>query len=229
MVKPGIELRWGEGFESPQKRATIRSLLETSVELTRDGLTEFQIGLTDRKRVVIHNLNRPSCLAETPTPKTIHLYLRPYLMAETEINSFRISGILFHELVHSVRMETYQPNSSLEFAATEGLAYVADRKFSDSLYSMFDRPKYGIGLVGRVAMMPEIIRRQYRRDFIKAATPDEGTSNDVYKEWILDGIPKFPLGKGVVVGIDAVSKHIQAGREIADLIDLPTNEVLAVA
>ena len=226
MANPGIELRWGVGFDSPDERALVQPLLQTALEITRDGLAELQLDVTDRKRVVVHQLKVADRVADASTSKTIGLYLRPTMMEQTELNSFWISNLMLHEIVHCMRMERYAITSSSEIAATEGLAYVADRQFKNSLYRSYGRKEYGIGLVGRIAMIPPVILRQYRQGFLRATRPHQEICEEVNQEWILDTVPYYFVGKGVMVGIDAVSRHVAAGRQIADLIHLPTSEVL---
>jgi hypothetical protein len=120
-------------------------------------------------------------------------------------------------------METFSPANMMEFAATEGLAYNAEKRFRVDIAPWY-RAK---GIVAAVGEFSEEKIRALREPFLEEFGDRQGWDWQEHGEWHRR-VYKWGLNRAELVGIHAVSQQVGAGVEVASLLDLPAAEVLRV-
>jgi hypothetical protein len=239
MTSPGIEIRWGsydnynEGtfkIVDPEQRAALRPKLRRAIGMTHEGLEDHDITLTEKKYLDVYRVKpfyRYGSLAATPTSKTMWLFLRPHQLYGHIDVGFMAHSIL-HEIIHAIRQEKIPVDTIGEMTATEGLAYVADYLFYERApiwqYSKYaNRPP----VVERVAALPksDIDRRLER---LRGAL-NEDWSGQEGEPWMKPRKESVRgMGEVDILGIAAVYRQVKAGREISEMLHLPTSEVLGL-
>lgn len=227
MAAPGIELRWGSGFQNKHERDKMRETLKVATEFAAHGLEKFGISITDSKRLVVHRVppGESSVFGSATTSKTMHLFLKEKDIARSQrVNDLLRTCTIFHELVHCQRFEFAPLDNMLERAATEGLAYNAEYLFRSDLAPWYRWP----GVVRKIGAMATDEIEPIRGSFIEAATKlGSWDDEEAYDNW-MGAAYRHRISKGEIVGIHAVSRQLQAGRTIAELLILPATAILNV-
>lgn len=225
MTAPGIELRWGGGFEEKESRGAVRGDLKTCSEIAVAGLKRFGLELRDRKYLVAHRLaaGERGVYGYTSASKTLHVNVREKSQEYSpRRKEMAIAGTLFHELVHCLRLETTPYDNLLEVAATEGLAYNLEFLFRRETSPWYRWP----GVVQKIQAMPKEDIETIRKSFFAIAMNPDSWTDELHREWI-GKTYRHKMGKGEIVGIEAVYRQLVAEREIPELMKLPATVLLA--
>ena len=229
MSEPGIEFRWGKGYEDPRQREQVRPTLEISREIIHDAITDLGIILTQRRRITICMPERGKPYAETTPRNVIYIRVHPHHLRLTELNVARLSGGGVHELFHPERDKVVARDNALEHVASEGFCYNAELSVYGLMHAYgMSGNKLDRNVVGAVRAMPATLRRGIRSDFLRAALAPQAGSETTQDQLIAMPLAGHWLSKGEVTAIDAVAEHREAGREIYEMMSWPTRDLLGI-
>lgn len=233
MATPGIEIRWGSGFEKQKQREAVRQNLKAAIAMALEGLIELGLPLDNNKRMVVHRVKKVGPQGDyygsATTKNTMHLHIPSEVKWRTQkmCTLMDACGIV-HELVHCQRMGVTPNDSLYERAATEGLAYNAEYAFRAN-----KAPWYRLnGVVNKIAALDSESLTNIRYPFMAIGAQEQAQSRQapigVYDEWV-EATHLFAVGKAEIVGIDMVTKRLRGGEELGRLIRLPATELLEAA
>jgi hypothetical protein len=230
MSAPGIELRWGQGFEQkPRKRERVRPYIRQAIDLAEEGLYEIGLQPSDRKYIVIDQAGPNEKWRGQAKGKTCHINLTPNEAKSAKIDTVWLAAFVFHELVHLVHEEYVPGNGMLEHASSEGLANVAQYNFVNGLLYQRGRKGPPHRVVEKIRAMPKRDANRLELEFWKASARPDSWSDENIEEWFGRFRPPVNFPKGATVGILAVSKQLKQGWDIAELVTLPPDQVLDAA
>ncbi|HSX27656.1 MAG TPA: hypothetical protein VLG25_02645 [Patescibacteria group bacterium] len=227
MATPGIELRWGYGFDDrPRKREIFRPYIREGLELAIEGLDEMGFSIEDRKYLIVDQVTPDIKHKAEASGKTCHIFLTKGEIQRKRIDVVWLASAIFHELVHLVHNDYVETEGLLYHAAGEGIAYTAEYYFVNELLARSGRLGPQKRVVERVKSMPKSETNKLEAEFWKASA--KPYTYDNFTEWF-NKPTNLRICKGEVVGVSAVARQLRNGAEIAELIHLPPHEVLDVA
>lgn len=219
MANPEIEIAWGGGQWRPVDRRACRPAVAVALSLASDGLDYFGIECQAPKRAEVCRVGRryPDSGASSDA-KNFELYIQHNpVIKRRKVERFTpfIASTSFHEIVHCVRYEAVPEDTLLEICASEGIAHVAESQFDKILLSPSElspqrTPEWDTGL---------------QAELLEAMALDEGEP-DSYEAWFDNSGSLVYPPAGVSLGVLAVQRKVDAGYEIADIITMPTEEIL---
>ncbi len=230
MSTPGIELRWGHGFEENlRKREIVRPFINEAFELAGEGIDELGLSLSGRKYVVIDQKEPNDRWNGEAQGKTCHLLINREDIKRRRIDTVWLAAFLCHELVHLAHEEYVKEDGMLIHAAAEGIAHIAQYDFANTLLESRGRKGPTLRYVEKIRALPKREAAKLELDFWKASAKPGADEFDNLVKWFRQ-FPR-PLGfpKGAAFGIIAVTRQLNQGREISELVSLPPEEVLDVA
>lgn len=231
MSTPGIELRWGDGFEGkPRKCEAVRPFVRDAIELAEEELYNLGIPLDERKYVVVDQAPPGEVdRAYAVGSKTCHLLLSAAEARRGRFDTIWRATDLLHEFVHLTHFQHGNGFAMLDHAASEGLAYIAQANFFDRLLAENNRSGPPHRIVRKVLSQPKRDLRQLEADFWKASARPDANSMDNMDKWFTK-CPR-PLGfpRGATFGVFAVSRQLKIGWEIPELITMSPYDVLDAA
>lgn len=156
-------------------------------------------------------------------PNTFHVYLQSGSRWRTQrMQHMQVACAVVHEMVHCKRMEHEPFDSLFELAATEGLAYNTEYLFRRNL-----APWYRVnGVVNKIKAMPNEELLNMKGQFMNAEDTRGAISQESWNEWYAAHL--YLMCKPEIIGIDAVTRQLASGKQLAELIVLPATVLLDV-
>jgi hypothetical protein len=230
MSAPGIELRWGRGFEEnkPRKRDFFRHFIREAIDLAVEGIDDVGLSFSDRKYMVVDQVGPKEKWKGEALGKTCHIYLRSAEIQRKRVDTVWLAANIFHELVHLIHYEHVNEDvGMIEMAALEGVAYVADYDFANSLLARNGRTGPPHRAVEKIRSIPKRDLHKIEFQFWKdSSKPDENSNLD---RWFYRSPRPFCVPRGAIVGVSAVSRQVERGWSIPELVELPPHNVLDAA
>jgi len=189
-----------------------------------EGMTYFDLSLTDRKSAVFHSVpNSFSYYGETVNSKRTDYFLRP-AASRGRLDYLFWARTVFHELAHARRQERIALTTIGEAAAGDGVCYVGDYLFA----RVSEMPAVKSGeVVERVADLPEsqieLLRERIATDY--QADPWEGEQAERWGA----RFPGLPITIAEVAGIAGSIRYLEAGRRLRDALWAPAGRLLGIA
>lgn len=223
MANPEIEIAWGGGQWRPVDRRACRDSVSTALALANDGLDLFGIEYHVPKRARICRVARgfPGS-GESSGSRNLDLYI-PHnpLIKRRKVERYipHLATTGFHEVLHCVRSEVINKEETLrDTCASEGIAHIAEARFIKLLLPANEQDS--------MVVPPWDIELQ--AELLDVMDMDEGEPYS-YDAWFDNlGTDIYPAA-GVSLGVLAVQRKVDAGYEIADIITMPTEEILDLA
>ena len=233
MSVPGVELRWGHGFiDKPRNREVVRPFVNEALELAKEGIYDLGLEFGDRKYVVIDkSASNPKFRGEAGG-KTSHIYIKPEELRRRYIDTVWMSAYMVHELVHLVHdeyLELVEDKDMLVYAAAEGIAQIAQHNFANEVLHRNGRRGPPYRIVEKILSLPKREKSRLEFEFWKASAKPDSRSEQNHYEWFHRFAPPLRFPRGATVGVIAVARHMSQGRDIAELVTLPPEDVLDVA
>lgn len=231
MSAPGIELRWGYGFEGkPRNIERVRPLVRSVIGLALEGLDDMGLSIDERKYVVVEKGSlKKEKYRGGAKGKTCHITIQPQELRGWRTDEIWLSAFLLHELVHLIHGEYVPDEGLVDLAASEGIAHIAQYDFANTLLKQNGMKGPPHRLVEKIRRLPRPMQRNLELEFWKASSRPDANSNEAFVEWFDRFAPPLRYHKGVTIGVLAVTRQMKAGVDIAELITMPPHEVLDAA
>lgn len=232
-------MRWGGGKWPTSFKRAASPWVGSAIGITQDALDYFDLAYEDPKVVTVwcvsRNWNDGTATAEGTGD--IELYL-PYNLLKRKKVGRHVSGLaltVFHEAVHCVREEAVAQNNLLERVVTEGVASAGERLLAHALFTPEEIANHASEFSGNIDPKTEAALLDHLMDdaAYEAYLSECGDPNsdeiidDIYRAWF-DGSDPTVLGAGNILGITAVSRLIDAGVPYAEIVSLPTEDILTL-
>lgn len=228
MPTPGIERRWGYGFDQkPRKCEIVRPFVREALKLTKEGLEDLELEINDRKYVWIEQRDACDKWAGGARGKTANVSIPAVEVRRRRVDVVWLASYMLHEVVHLIHNDYVPGQGMLETAASEGLAHIAQYDFANELLYRAGRRGPPHRLVEKVRALPKREINKLESEFWKASA--RPYTEERFEDWFSRYAPPVGYPRGVVVGVSAVLRQLNQGYEIPELIQLPADEVLDVA
>jgi hypothetical protein len=227
------EISWlGTGW-SRGKRTYAKPYVECATGLAVDWITQTGIPSTAGKKVLQVAMAGSSCNTSGTCgdSEQVQLHLPIRAVKHRKLGAFqdKIPPTVVHEFMHSLRYERYpaQQASLAEYAASEGIAYVAESLFESALLG--DRATHVMSYI------PELHDEQYQALVDQLVLSGAGFAPMAYldesyiDQWFSPVDARVYTTYLEVVGVNAVMNLVAAGASMNELIDLPAEEILGQA
>lgn len=228
MSSPGLELRWGYGFGyKPRKQEIFRPYVRSAIDFALEGMDEIGLPITERKYLWLEQRDPKEKWAGGATGKSCNVSVTPEEIRRRRIDIIWLAANILHELVHVVHGEYNHDYNMLDVAASEGIAYIAQYNFANELLFRHGRVGPPHRMVEKIRELPKRELNKMEAEFWKACA--KPYSEEVFNDWFSRQPRPLRIARGVIVGVSAVSRQLEMGWEIPELVALPPHEVLDVA
>ena len=232
MANPGIELRWGDGFQFQNRREWMRPVAKAAIAQAHERLEELEISWQLPKRVFVHQMTPDNkTYGEAPAKSTCHVLITPAERRRQRVDKEYFAGTIFHELLHCIYYENHESSKGtpMNMAANEGLAYVADYDFITGLLRKSGRKGPPNRMIEQLTAAPPNKLKRITNEFFEDCLENGLKDGAVYDKWFAKTVRPYKVTMGEIVGINIVSKLVEEGWDTSDLLQQSPEVVLAAA
>lgn len=232
MQAPSIEMRWGGGKWPNNIKKAVRPWVYAAIGITGDSLSHWGVSFDEPKQVTVFCVgDKYPDLGSAEGVSDVELYL-PYKMTKRRKlgrHLIPLALTVLHETVHCIREESVPQNNLLERAASEGIASWAEHVFASELLSAEEIEIHGCDLTQLLPLKNErdqLMHLHSDAAFEDAFAPDSPVLEDLYGKWF-DATPQ-QTPAGTLLGISAVNRLMMDGASVAELMSMPTEQIITV-
>lgn len=237
MAMTHIELMWGGGRWNGGHKKAARPFVESALGIADDSIDYFHFNTNTPKTAVIwqcsKNLSDAGSVAQNNT-SVFEMYIPYHFLKHRKLGRFvnELAVVAVHEVAHTIRNEFAVTETLADFAVSEGLAYHAEQLVAKEILSPIERSQ-------RDSMVQLQIPPELEQYYIDACIEDmaqeavykeqgnEDGAYELYEKWFEKPTSYTGLSAGDYLGILSVGHLLASGAPLAEVIEMPTEEIFA--